>query len=50
MQKYKAKIDLALFIPFAAIMLGSTLHLVFIAVNETGTAAMVTINPTIEVA
>jgi len=41
MQKYKAKIDLLLFIPLAAIMLGSILHLAFIAINELDTTASV---------
>ena len=41
MQKYKAKIDLILFIPVAAIMLGSTLPLVFMAATETDPAAAV---------
>ncbi|WP_188506475.1 PH domain-containing protein [Parapedobacter pyrenivorans] len=42
MQKHKAKIDLILFIPTAAIMLGSTLPLVFMAINESSSAAAVT--------
>lgn len=42
MQKYKAKIDLILFIPTAAIMLGSTLPLIFMAAKEPNFAAAVT--------
>ena len=42
MQKYKAKIDLVLLIPVVAIMLGSTLPLIYMAITETDTAAVVT--------
>ncbi len=42
MHKYKAKTDLILFLPVAAIMLGTTLPLIFRAVKETDPAAAAT--------
>lgn len=42
MKKYKAKIDLALFIPVVAIMLGSTLPMIFMAMNEADSAKVTT--------